>query len=340
MGNSCFSKKPPQVITSKLSITSSRSAIPEESLPQPFNTGKAIKWKLGEQIAEGRFCKIFQCINLKTGELLIMKSYPSYRSSTGFFYELKKIRKEAEILKHLNHKSIIQMFQLESSCESIDLIMECIPGGCLSELLQKYGAMEEEIIKCYLRQIIQALDYLHDQGISHNNIKAENIFITSEGKLKISGFKNYTKFGPCRPDQDPMLQAVLDMHTSLAPEIFIDKKVYEESDSWSVGCLAIHLLTGQEPFSYISPYKEEVIKYLCSDDPTLILPKASDAMECFVESCLIRDPEKRPGIKDLYNFHIISGKKYSCDINLNESMKMSLNQTADCHNAIAEMDNE
>lgn len=338
MGNSCFSKKHQQLIASKLSIASSKSAVPEESLPQPFNTGITIKWKLGDQIAEGKYCKIYQCINLRSGELLILKSYPISQSSSGFIYELRKLRKEVEVLKCLDHKSLIQIFQMESSYESVNILIEYIPGGCLQELILKYGPLEENIIISYLKQIIQTIKYLHEQGISHNNILAENIYVNSEGKIKLSGFKNYTKLIKNDLEKNLMAERIMNFHTSLSPEA-INGHIHDRSDVWSIGCLAIHLLTGKDPFDYISKDKDIVIKQLSLGGLDVVLPKATENMKVFLEACLNRDPEKRPGFVELLNFEAVSGKKVISDFNLDDSMRISLNRTTDRH-AIVELDNE
>ena len=331
-------KKSSRIIESKLSINSQKLDGIDEVLPESFSTGRQIQWKCGEMIAEGRFCKIFQCMNTKTGELLVLKSYPTNRSSSGFVQELKKIRKEIGILKTIEHKGIMKIFQSETSSESLDLIMECIPGGCLQEIIEKYGPLEEEIIKNYLKQVIEAIVYLHAIGISHNNIKAENIFIASEGKIKLSGFKNFTYINE-NSEIDNLYHKPCIMHQFLAPE-GINGGITETSDVWSIGCLAIQLASGKDPFHYLANDQDTIVKILGSKNFVFRYPNLSVSLKNFIETCMKVDPAGRPLIRDLLKHEAISGKKFSFDIAGDESLKYSLSRTADCHHAIAELDNE
>ena len=98
--------------------------------------------------------------------------------------------------------------------------MECIPGGCLEEIIMKYGPLEEEIIKNYLKQTIEVVCYLHSLGISHNNIKADNIFVSNEGTIKLTGFKNYSILAASNNDSNGIIQKPYSFHQFLAPEVF------------------------------------------------------------------------------------------------------------------------
>lgn len=338
MGNFCVKKRSRRVVSLKLSDLPQKISAIEENMPETFHSGRQIQWKRGEMIAEGRFCKIFQCMNIKTGESLIVKSYPTSRSSSNFIHELKKIKKETRILKVLSHKGVIKLFQSETSKESIDLVMECIPGGCLQEIIAKYGALEPEIVKNYLKQLIETVAYLHSIGISHNNIRAESIFITSDGKLKLSGFKNFTYTGETIEIDELYLKPCI-FHQFLAPEA-TNSQVSPLSDVWSIGCLAIQLATGRAPFNSLSSDQDSIVKVLNTKDFQLILPNPVTSLNNFIEKCLKIDLSERISLKDLIKHEAISGKKFSFDMPGDDSLKMSLSRTVDCHNPIVELSNE
>lgn len=332
MGNSCFHKRHHQNISLKLSIGSSKS-IQNEIFPEPFSQGKQIQWKLGELLADGRFCKIHQCINMKSGELLVLKSYPTTRSSSNFIQEVKKIKKEAAILKTLDHKNIICLYQIETSNESVDLLMECIPGGCLEEILSKYGALEEEIVKNYLKQLIDVLLYLNSMNISHNNLFSNNVYITSSGTVKLSGFKNFTYYSG---STDLLTSKILDNHQYLAPEV-LTGTTCKNSDIWSLGLLVIHMITGKQPLNYLAKDSNSVMKVLASGNFELIFPKCSENFLNFLKSCLKLNQLERPSIDELFNFDLFTGKKSHFEPSGDESVKASLSRTADCQMANPEI---
>lgn len=63
-----------------------------------------------------------------------------------------------------------------------------MPGGSVTALLRNYGAFEEALVKNFVRQILTGLEYLHDKGIVHRDIKGANILVDNKGGVKISDF--------------------------------------------------------------------------------------------------------------------------------------------------------
>jgi serine/threonine protein kinase len=336
MGNSCLSKKSMTVISSKVPNPDMKVQISENSLPEPFYSSRQILWKPGDLISEGKISKVYQCINMKTGELLILKSYPASKTANNT-QELKKIKKEIKILKSIEHKNILKLYQTENSSDAIELVMEYIPSGCLEEILLKYGPLEEEIVKNYLKQIIEVTSYLNSMGITHNNIKSDSIYVTSEGVLKISGFKNFTTNS--QEETDLIYKKVLYLHQYLAPEV-LNGESSPSSDSWSIGCLAINLLTAKDPFYYLSSDSGQVLKTLGSGEFNIIFPKASNRLKSFIGTCLKVDSATRPPTKELLKHEIFSNKKTFFDFPSDESLRVSLSKTTDYHHAIAESENE
>lgn len=66
--------------------------------------------------------------------------------------------------------------------------MEYVPGGSVTALLRNYGAFEETLVKNFVRQISQGLNYLHERDIIHRDIKGANILVDNKGGVKISDF--------------------------------------------------------------------------------------------------------------------------------------------------------
>src|SRR3954470_14882086 len=66
--------------------------------------------------------------------------------------------------------------------------MEYLIGGDLSSLLQCFERFEEEMAKMYTAEVVLALEYLHNNGITHRDLKPDNMLITSEGHIKLTDF--------------------------------------------------------------------------------------------------------------------------------------------------------
>lgn len=72
--------------------------------------------------------------------------------------------------------------------EYLNIFLEYVPGGSVTALLRSYGAFEEPLVKNFVRQILQGLDYLHERDIIHRDIKGANILVDNKGGIKISDF--------------------------------------------------------------------------------------------------------------------------------------------------------
>lgn len=70
----------------------------------------------------------------------------------------------------------------------LNIFLEYVPGGSVTALLRNYGAFEEPLVKNFVRQILQGLNYLHERDIIHRDIKGANILVDNKGGIKISDF--------------------------------------------------------------------------------------------------------------------------------------------------------
>lgn len=106
------------------------------------------------------------------------------------------MKKEVALLKQLDHPNIVQYVQtnLSSDMCSLNVIIEYVSGGSLKNLIQKYGILEDEVIKTFSRQLLKGLAYLHSNGIVHRDLKSANILISTNGVLKLTDFGSSRKF--------------------------------------------------------------------------------------------------------------------------------------------------
>jgi len=90
----------------------------------------------------------------------------------------------------LNHQNIVEYYgsKISEGKRGVDIIFEYVPGGSLRDLLNKFVKFEEKLVKVYIRQIIEGLNYLHKNDIIHRDLKCSNILVDNNGVIKLSDF--------------------------------------------------------------------------------------------------------------------------------------------------------
>ncbi|CAG8484893.1 423_t:CDS:2 [Racocetra fulgida] len=144
----------------------------------------------------GSFGSVYLGLNAFTGEFMAVKQVelPTANSSNN---ERKKsmldaLQREIALLEELHHENIVQYLgkssQLDEGTGTFNIFLEYVPGGSVASMLNLFGPLEENLIRSYVRQILQGLNYLHEKDIIHRDIKGANILVDNKGIIKISDF--------------------------------------------------------------------------------------------------------------------------------------------------------
>lgn len=193
---------------------------------------------------------------------------------------------EIGLLKSLKHRNIVIYEEafwgpiMTHECH-LCIAMEYCPKGDLHDKIYKSENIPfpEETIMSWIVQLFMALDYIHTKGVIHRDIKPQNIFLTSNGVVKLGDF------GVAKVLESPTVLASTFCGTPcyIAPEVLLCCKYNHKSDVWSVGCVFYELCTkktyifevrkGTDPFALCAPpYSEEVVglmRQMLQRDPSL-----------------------------------------------------------------------
>lgn len=315
MGSTCGKQSkiyPVQILQSPvannpidLSKLHSRS-LSENISSSRISTNRGIIWKRGNQIGCGVFGKVYQAMNMSTGELLAVKTISLSVNKIKLEKDLVNIKRELDILKSIDHPNIIKYFQTDYLPETgcIDILMEYIPSGSMNLLISKYKGFSESVIRNYTKQLLLGLEYLHSRGIVHRDLKSANLLITEDGTLKLTDFGCSRRFD----EKNAWSQSFKGSPYWMAPEVVLRKKHTFLADIWSVGCLVIEMASGRPPWSNYSTQAKEVLKLIAEPNNLPVIPAVTRDLEDFLEKCLQRNPDYRLTAKELLRHRFLTAE--------------------------------
>ncbi|KAK0736317.1 kinase-like domain-containing protein [Apiosordaria backusii] len=249
-------------------------------------------------------------INIDLADLNMSHSFDHQhpdRSDGGTFAE---ILKEVNTVKELSEKGAKNInFILDTLLigHQMWLVTEYCAGGSVSTLMRPTGKLPERYIQPILREVTEALFWVHSHGVIHRDIKCANVLISEEGKVQLCDF-GVAGLLKGRFDKRKTVAGTLQW---MAPELFdkADQVGYgKEVDVWAFGSMAIEAATGMPPNATLSfgVDLEEFGRYLRESSPRLE-GSYSEGLKDLVAFCLVPDPAKRPGIGDVQRHRYIFG---------------------------------
>jgi serine/threonine-protein kinase len=171
--------------------------------------------------------------------------------------------------------------------------MEFLEGKTLAEVINKRKKLSEGEAVAYGSQICDALEYLHQNGITHRDMKPQNIMVCKDGSLRLFDF-GIARVEAARRLTFVGLTPALGTPDYISPEQVKGKRGDHRSDIYSLGAILYELVTGATPFQGESPYV--VMNARITGDPEAprkINPELNPALEEVILHALERDPKKR-----------------------------------------------
>ena len=220
------------------------------------------------------------------------------------------------------HCCFVQQYQLWLVTQLMD------KGSCLRVLgltnsIGLGNGMTEECFSYILRETLQGLAYLHNNGHIHRDIKSGNILLDSDGRVRLADF-GVSGWTVARGQRQDTVTTFVGTPCYMAPEVMEQAKGYDnKADIWSLGITALEMAKGSAPYAKFPPmrvliltiegniiitYTEILLILLIGEPPSLNsyddkkqcngLPFSS-AFEDFYSKCLQKNPSKRPSAEEL-----------------------------------------
>ncbi|CAD8124734.1 unnamed protein product [Paramecium sonneborni] len=209
-------------------------------------------YSTGSTLGAGAYGKVWKVTHKSTGLIRAMKQI---KKSSLIQEEQQRLFAEMNILKNLDHPHIVKLYELYQDAQNYYLITEYLSGGELFERIKAMTTFNEKKAAEYMRQILSAVMYCHEQKIVHRDLKPENILFVNDNQnspLKIIDFGTSRKYDPSKK-----MTKKLGTPYYIAPEV-LKQDYNEKCDIWSCGVILYILLCGYPPF--IGKTEKEIMK--------------------------------------------------------------------------------
>ncbi|MEP7289015.1 MAG: protein kinase [Chloroflexota bacterium] len=204
---------------------------------------------------------------------------------------LTRFEREAQTVASFSHPHILKVFDYGQHEGLVYLVMELMTGGSLSDLLSK-GPIAPKITGGLLAQMAQALDYAHQQGVVHRDLKPQNVLLDGSGNAFL------TDFGIAKLMQSntALTQSGTAMGTPLymSPEQWQDDHVDSRTDIYALGVMLFEMLTGAVPFDATTPYGI-MYKHIYEAPPPIrnLPPEISQPVDQVISKAVAKNRDQR-----------------------------------------------
>ena len=226
---------------------------------------------------------------------------------------LRRFQREAQVLASLNHPNIAHVYGLEQSDGVQALVMELVEGPTLADRIAQGPIPIDEALPI-AKQITEALEAAHEQGVVHRDLKPANIKVRPDGTVKVLDFGLAKALEPTTgtgmdatasptitsPAMMTGVGMLLGTAAYMSPEQARGKPVDKRADTWAFGCVFYEMLTGKRAFDG-EDVTDTLAAVVRSEPKWDALPDTlSPSVRMFLRRCLHKDPKQRIGdIRDV-----------------------------------------
>jgi serine/threonine-protein kinase len=248
-------------------------------------------YKLDRVLGQGGTGKVYRGIDTKKGEVVAIK-----RFHDNFFrsrMHLNDLKASVKKFKKFNHENVVRIFDFLDGDERDGncMIMEYVDGPNLNWYIKNRPFNAPERINICL-QICAGLQYLHDNGVVHHDLKPANILFTRKGKVKIADFSLFGGGLLLQLFDRGLNEQITPMYVS--PEILLKQKAGPASDIYSLGVTMYILFAERLPYAADSVQK----LYMCHlrvvpEHPSQVNPKCSRPLGDIIMRCMEKRADAR-----------------------------------------------
>ncbi len=258
-------------------------------------------WLRGELLGSGGYARVYRAVDLTTGHFMAVKQLPTGGGPQAQQAPvLKSLQRELALMElQPRHAHVVAYFGSVQEDDVTNLFMELVVGSCLSEYLTTHGPPAPSTLRCFAKQILAALVYLHGLGVIHRDVKCANVLMeAATNRLKLCDYGvSILRNSSCAAASAMSSQGT---PAFIAPEVIRGEPSGRRADVWSFGCTMIEMGNGHAPWAELALGPFQLMYYIAENRGMPQIPAGlGDAGVALVHACMQRQYDLRPTAEQL-----------------------------------------
>jgi len=200
------------------------------------------RYEMLKHLGTGSFATVHLAKDIKTGDLVAMK----FIDKVNFVGpEASSVYEEIKLMKSIKHKNIVKLIDVIETSTVLCIVMEYCENGELYDLIvNNFQNFTNDDKKKIFKELVEAVKYLHENNISHRDLKVENVLLDKDNNVKLADFNLATRFQP-----NELITHHCGSEEYTSPEI-VTRKAYDPqlTDIWALGIILYAIVVGHLPF--------------------------------------------------------------------------------------------
>ncbi|MCZ6649789.1 MAG: protein kinase [Acidobacteria bacterium] len=259
-----------------------------------------LHYRIAGKIGQGGMGEVYVAEDTRLQRRVALKVLPQAVAADAD--RRTRFEREARVLAGLNHPNIVTLHSVEEADGVHFITMELVEGKTLRDLLPRHGFSFNRLLEIAI-PLADAVSRAHREGITHRDLKPDNIMIDGEGRLRVLDF-GLAKLHAASPDEGSTQAKTVSAVTEegkilgtvayMSPEQAEGKEVDPRSDVFSLGTILYEMITGLRPFR--GDTKMSTMGAILKDEPVSIIelkPVLPRHLGRVIRRCLAKDPDRR-----------------------------------------------
>ncbi len=243
-----------------------------------------------EELGRGGMAVVYKAYQSSLNRYVAVKVLPSHLSMDQEF--VARFQREARASAQLRHRNIVVIHDVGHDQGFHFIVMELLEGRTLKQLIEQEGALPVERASRIAEQVAEALDYAHERGLVHRDVKPANIFVGEDDHTTLTDFG----IAKAASEAQQLTRTGILMGTPdyMSPEQAEGGEVDYRTDLYALGVVLYQMLAGQVPFRGTTPHA--ILHNVIYEPPTALRqlrPNLSPAIETMVMKAIDKRPERR-----------------------------------------------